>query len=153
MVVHFDCRYCGNLFCSKLLRKEGAEEVEEIIIERPAHEIAFEKLDQLEGEKLWQQGAIKKYHSELTHILREYLEKKFRIAALESTSEEIMREMKQVGFEPDLREKTRDLLQLSDMVKFAKAKPKVEIHAQLMEHVRGFVRKTKEALTDNNEEE
>jgi len=42
-------------------------------IKLPAHEIALTSLNVLKGEKLWQQGAIKKYQSRLTYIIREYL--------------------------------------------------------------------------------
>ena len=143
----------AGYFVFKKIKRKGDLEVEEIVIERPPHEIAFEELDDLQSKKLWQQGEIKAYHSELTHILREYLERKFRIAALESTSDEIIADLRQMGFESDLQNNTRELLQLSDMVKFAKAQPKVEIHAELMDHVRNFVLKTKDTITHFNDEE
>jgi len=60
------------------------EEKEEVII-RPAHVVSLEKLNQLDSKKLWQKGEIKAYQSELTYIIREYLENRFGIHALEST--------------------------------------------------------------------
>jgi hypothetical protein len=56
----------------------------------PAHVIAYEKLEKLKSEKLWQEGKLKAYHSLLTDILREYIENRFKIQALEQTTDEIL---------------------------------------------------------------
>ena len=41
-------------------------------------------------EKLWQQGEIKQYYSELTDILRIYIENRWDIQAMEMVSSEII---------------------------------------------------------------
>jgi len=124
-------------------------------IKLPAHEIALDKLEALDKAKLWQQGKIKQYQSELTFILREYLENRFGIQALESTTDEILAQIKNVEAEAVLKTQLKELLQLADLVKFAKAKPAVEVHDRMMKYVEEFVRSTKkiEVLTEEVQEE
>ena len=107
----------------------------------PPHILALEKFSRLEGARLWQQGKVKEYHTELTFILREYLESRFGILALESATSEIDAQMKDRIPEP-LRRDMTSLLHTSDMVKFAKAEPPANIHEQLLDHARNFVNST-----------
>ena len=102
---------------------------------RPPHEVALEKLAVLKAAKLWQQGEVKEYHSELTYVIREYIEGRFKVPALESTTSEIMRSLRGTDLEEDLFNRLRELLQMADLVKFAKAKPAAEIHDQAMQEV------------------
>lgn len=144
----------GVLFAAFRLMKNRSEvqpELPEII--RPAHEIALEKLDGLDAAKLWQKGEIKRYHVELTHIFREYLEKRYHIPALESTTEEISTGLKKVGLEQNDRAQVRELLFQSDLVKFAKAKPRVEVHDELMNYARAFILRTKFEASNHQEDE
>ena len=121
-------------------------------IKRPAHEIAFEKLEQLKKDKLWQQGKIKAYQSQLTYIIREYLENRYAIQALESTTDEILAQLKNANVPDEFNPKLREMLQLADLVKFAKAEPPIEAHDRLMEYADSFVRQTKKTFTQNEEE-
>lgn len=90
---------------------------------RPADEVALEALRSLESEKLWQRGKVKEFHSQLTGILRLYIERKFRILALESTSEEILEALGDGKLESGSRAELRELLERADLVKFAKSQP------------------------------
>ena len=128
------------LFRKQKIRKKALEE-EQIII-RPAHEVAYEKLDDLDKKQLWQQGKIKEYQSELTYTVREYLENRFGIQALESTTGEINRSLKEVDFDAKHAEDLTQILQIADMVKFAKAKPAESIHQDFMTKARSFVDET-----------
>ncbi|MEL6653145.1 MAG: hypothetical protein AAFQ87_20270 [Bacteroidota bacterium] len=60
----------------------------------PAHEIAMRKLSELEAEQLWQSGKAREYYFELSYILREYIEGRFGVPALESTTDDILRDLK-----------------------------------------------------------
>jgi hypothetical protein len=131
-------------------KEEGPTKVK--IVKRPAHEVAFEKLKQLKGAKLWQQGMIKEYQSELSHIIREYVEDRYEILALESTTDEILRDLKQKDFNEDLKDNLKEMLQLADLVKFAKAEPPLERHEQLMQFAEEFVLKTKRQPIVENQE-
>ena len=96
---------------------------------RPAEEVALEKLDRIKEEKIWQQGQVKEYHTELTDVVREYIGSRFDIRSSEKTSDETLRAIKPVltgkdsafsSQHSDLYEKLRKMLSLADLVKFAK---------------------------------
>ena len=112
----------------------------------PPHEIALEKLHKLEEQKLWQQGEIKTFQSELTFIVREYLENRFDIQALESTTEEIVFDLKAKDINDQHKEQLTSMFRMADMVKFAKAKPPADVHSRLLEEAEAFVRNTKKII-------
>lgn len=110
----------------------------------PPHAVALEKLDRLRKEAAWEKGEVKYFQSELTYVLREYLENRFGLTALESTTAEIDQQL-QKG-DPLLktwRSRLGELLQRADMVKFAKAIPPVTIHHESLDEVSSFVESTK----------
>lgn len=129
-------------------RKKDEEEEEIIEIKRPAHEIAMDKLGRLKAAKLWQQGKIKDFHSELTYILREYLENRYEVQALESTTYEIKQALGKLDISEDYRIKIQQLLQTADMVKFAKAEPAVEMHAAALFKTENFIDNTKRSTEE-----
>lgn len=135
----------GFLYSRHLKNKEIAEQTV-IEIKRPAHEIALDKLHQLDEKKLWQNGNIKEYQSELTYIIRAYLEDRYEIQALESTTGEILKDLKDQSFESKHSEKLTKILQIADLVKFAKAKPGAELHQEFMDDAYSFVRETKQII-------
>ena len=88
------------------------------------HELALQEMEKLRVKKLWQTGMIKEYYSELTGILRRYIENRFIVPALEQTSAEIMDSLTgNAGCPPKVLSKLGELLVLADLVKFAKTKP------------------------------
>ena len=108
-------------------------------VQDPAHVIANRQLHELKDKELWQKGEIKLYQSELTHIIREYIENRYEIKALEMTSYEILDAVPQEVN----KEKLRNILQIADMVKFAKADPPIDIHSRFMEMAFTIVEETK----------
>lgn len=109
----------------------------------PFHTIALDQLNALKNEKLWEQGQVKAYHSKLTDIIREYLEKRYEINALEQTSEEIFSGLKHLDIKEQDMNKLRQMLLLADLVKFAKARPLNSDNEKSMENAIGFVMNTK----------
>ncbi|MDR0799027.1 MAG: hypothetical protein LBN18_04640 [Dysgonamonadaceae bacterium] len=89
----------------------------------PPHVVALKALDEIKDQKLWQQGKAKLYHSEITDTLRKYMERRFSIAAMESTSGEILEQLQQTGAAGQVYEPLKQILQLADFVKFAKYQP------------------------------
>ncbi|MEA3504348.1 MAG: hypothetical protein U9R32_04040 [Bacteroidota bacterium] len=89
----------------------------------PAYITALENLNTLKRKKLWQNGRIKQYHSELTYELRLYLEKEYNIAAIEYTSNEILDNINNTKINKDAIGKLESCLILADMAKFAKYEP------------------------------
>lgn len=108
----------------------------------PAHQLALEQLDQLEARRLWQQGLMKDYHSSLAHIIREYLQHRFQLAALESTTDEILLQLAQAAMLPGQQDSLQRLLQSADLVKFAKAAPPASYHTEAIEEARSFILQT-----------
>lgn len=100
------------------------------------------QLQALEERKLWQQDQRKLYYSELTAILRQYIEERFSVSTMEHTSDEII---SQASRHPELRHFIADLeyvLSLADMAKFAKSHPLADENIRAMEMVRSFVQQT-----------
>jgi hypothetical protein len=110
---------------------------------RPAHELALEQLQQLRGAGLWQRGEIKAFHSQLSHIVREYLEGRFAIPALESTTDEILAALRRTDLAEEWRLRLRQMLQTADLVKFAKAVPPENVHEEQLGQAVDFVTATK----------
>lgn len=89
--------------------------------ERPAEEVALEKLDLIKEEKVWQQGRTKEYHTELTDVIREYIGRRYDIHSTEKTSDETLRAMRpEMAEQKELYSRLEKMLRLADLVKFAK---------------------------------
>lgn len=127
-------------FVNRKNRKEAPTRSKIIL---PSHEIALEKLEALKEAKLWQRGEIKTFQSELTFIIREYLENRFKIPALESTTSEISRQFKTLDIEKDWVSKLLSIFQTADLVKFAKAEPPVDLHTRALDEAEAFIVATK----------
>lgn len=110
----------------------------------PAHIEAINRLDKLKEEKLWQQGRIKEYHTELTEILRVYIEKMFNINSMEMTSEEILHNAEFLKVDKSgAFSALRQILTLADLVKFAKWNPSPNDNEMSMMNAYLFVNQTK----------
>lgn len=90
----------------------------------PAHIIALRALDELKAKKLWQAEKQKLYYSELTEIIRQYIEDRFHIPTFERTSYELLESIRtQKLLSQDLFDELKQTLSLADLAKFAKYKP------------------------------
>ena len=88
---------------------------------RPAEEVALEKLDAIREQKIWQTGQVKEYHTQLTDVVREYIDRRFEVSSVEQTSDETLRAMRGLlSDKKELYESLREMLTLADLVKFAK---------------------------------
>ena len=117
-----------------------------------AHEIALEALKKTEEEKLWQQGFFKKYHSMVSEIIRTYIEQRFAIQALEYTTDETLEQLRGNLINDEAKEKLRSLLQLADMVKFAKLQPIAPENEQAISNAYDFVALTKPVTAEDFKE-
>lgn len=112
----------------------------------PPHVIALRELDTLKEKKLWQNNHIKKYHSDLTEIIRKYIENRFGISALEMTSYEILDAISHEKYIPEkLHSEIRFMFTIADFVKFAKAQPLPDENDTCLRHAYNFVNNTKPA--------
>jgi len=110
-------------FIVKKLTKEKPKVIVEDKPKIPPHVLALEELEKLRKENLWQEGKAKLYHSRVTDILRYYIEGRFKIQAMEQTSDEIMSAFKSVVIDAESKARLKQIFLLSDLVKFAKEEP------------------------------
>lgn len=138
-------------------KKKLSEEEKEAML--PAYDRALLELRKLENSKYLIQDEYKKYYSELTDIVRSYLEEDANISALESTTNqlidklEMLKDAGELKLTQDTIRQFQMILQTADLVKFARSKPptsKAENDRQAVEQI---LIKTKEALPEPSEEE
>ena len=118
----------------------------------PPSDIALNRLKELRDKKLWQQDKVKQYHSDLTDIIRDYLEKRYLIKTHEKTTGEIFAGLKYLDITVENKNMLRQILVLADLVKFAKEKPLPADNEQSMDNAINFVLKTQLADQSVNEE-
>ena len=111
----------------------------------PAHVIALRQLDQIKAQKLWQQEKIKQYYSEVADTIRNYIENRFNIPAMEQTSAEtigVFKQNKELIDGNSLNE-IQHILSLADLVKFAKYTPLPDDNNLTLMNAYFFVNQTK----------
>lgn len=126
-----------------LKNRKPKEVVEEVIPVIPYHIITLEKLEKLGQEKLWQNGKVKLYHSHISEILREYIEHRYQVNALEETTAEIMHGLRLQQITAEMTNKLTQTLTLADLVKFAKEQPLPQENEQSLTNAIAFVQSTK----------
>ncbi len=84
----------------------------------PADE-ALQALHLLKRRGLWQQGQDKQYFTELTDILRVYIDRRYGINAVEMTTTEIKRTLREHGETRAVDDHLNMILEIADWVKFA----------------------------------
>lgn len=95
----------------------------------PPYEEAILRLTELDEKLLWQNNKIKEYYSELTEIVRGYIERELQVPALENTTDEVLEIIKDfknadtIETSKETIDRLKDLLREADLVKFAKSKP------------------------------
>lgn len=124
-------------------RRPEPETAVEIPPDVPAHEIALQRLHELEAKNMWQNGNAKEYQSELTEILRWYIEHGHGVPALEQVTSEIIAGIALHGFEPHLITRLEQVLRVADMTKFAKYLPMPSEHHEALKFAYEFIEKTK----------
>ena len=115
----------------------------------PPHRKALEAFDKLKNEKLWQNGKVKTYHTELTDIIRVYLEERYNIMAVEMTTDEILEALKKHTIDKKSMEKLDQTLVLADFVKFAKLQPLPLEHDMSLNNSVEFVKDTMHRAMEN----
>lgn len=113
---------------------------------RPAHELAYEKLQAIEQSRLIEQGLHREFHFAISECLREYLENRYGIPALEMTTEEFLEYSRRRLDLPEIcTTGAADLMRLNDLVKFAKRQSITDEMRHVFDSVRRLVDETKES--------
>jgi hypothetical protein len=132
--------YIGYRFYVK--RKETGYFIKPPEPPRPAHEVALDALEHLIQKNLLADGLVKAFYSEISEITRRYIEGRYFIPALEETSREILKELSGQDMSDDMLQKAREVLEISDIAKFAKYKPSDDENKNVIEWTREFIEGT-----------
>ena len=116
----------------------------------PPDVIALNELATLKDKELWQSGKLKQYHSEISEILRTYLEDRFQILALELPTYDILQSLRNKGMQSENLHTLTTILQRADLAKYAKSKPTDSENDESMSQSVGFVRNTKKKEVQND---
>lgn len=134
-------------------RKENRPFFKKAKPKEPAHIIAFRRLNKLKKDKLWQSGREKEYYSELTNIMREYIENRYDISAMERTSKQLLEVLKYSNsFDKERIPELTQILQLGDLAKFAKFKPLPDENDQSLKNAFSIVENTLLETVEESEE-
>jgi len=148
----------GGLLYWFVFRKKPLTE-EEKVAQLPAYDRALLELKKLENSKYLIQDEYKQYYSELTDIVRSYLEEDVHVTAMESTTDELiyklemLRDAGELKLEDDTLKQFKRILQTADLVKFAKSRPESSIAQNDRKSIEDIVIKTHDALPEPTLEE
>jgi hypothetical protein len=93
------------------------------VVLRPAWETALEALDRIAAADYVGRGELGRQYVEVTTALRRYLEERYGVPALESTTTDLGELLKGTPVRGETSARILSLLREADLVKFAKAKP------------------------------
>lgn len=136
-------------------RKKKKQREGELVPVKPAippFQAALAALHALEDKKLWQQGKVKEYYSEATEIIRRFLEDQYGVLALESTSDEILAQLKLLPQAEPLKKEFQSFFTTADLVKFAKYDPSPVEHENELRWAYEIIRAMKPLVTEQLEE-
>lgn len=110
------------IFIVKLIKKKNTkdENVEKI---RTPEEIAEESLQKLAEYDLTEEKSLKEYYVQLAEILRRYIEARYSLPALDSTTGELYKILRDNEYLKERASDIKTLLSQCDLVKFAKYLP------------------------------
>ncbi|MFQ5636825.1 MAG: hypothetical protein ACE5IR_02380 [bacterium] len=118
---------------------------------QPAHEIAFEELQTLQNSSLLADGKFKEFYVRVSEIIRQYIEGRYFIIALELTTFELIENLRASGIEPEYEHRIHEFLKICDLVKFAKYHPTDQESVEILDRAFDIVEQTK-LLYDYTEE-
>jgi len=122
------------------IRKRNHKKIEKIIPQKPLIETLTERYNILKSEKIWLKNKEKEFHSELSSILNEYLQFKYKVRSIESTSHETIQQIIALGIDKNIIKDIKHILNFSDMIKFAKQKGVNSQHEEALEILYSFLK-------------
>jgi hypothetical protein len=143
LIVIFLIRY----WLKNRTKKEIIPLIKEEII--PPHEIALNKLEILNTQKLWQNGKVKEYYTTISEVIRTYIEEGIGTPAMEIPTKEIVDQLHQQRIETN---KLEELLMRSDLAKFAKSQPLEIENKESYKIAIDFINSTAQSVNENDVE-
>lgn len=125
------------LIYKKVKKKKEIIKTQEPKIPLPI--ILLEKLNEIEKEKLWQQGKYKLYFTKINSVGWEFIEHRYNVATFEKTSIEILSSLKLTSINQNWIASLEKLFIISDLVKFAKQVPTEQENIFAIQTIREFI--------------
>lgn len=119
----------------KKRKKKITEAPPKPVLQGTPLERAIQRLQQLSAQSLHTNAEIKKFHSDIDLICRQYVEEIMHIKAMQATTSELFSRMSVYMQDADLRGKMRDIFDLNASVKFAKYFPVEEESKNMLKEV------------------
>jgi hypothetical protein len=109
----------------------------------PSHITALNRIEEIKGDKsLRLEGNTKEYYTQLTDTLREYMRDRYGFNATEMTTSEIVGHLLKIQDKESIKD-LKEILQVADLVKFAKLHPSINENDRNMANAIEFVNETK----------
>lgn len=108
----------------------------------PAHIVALRELDRINKEAIWKRGQVKAHHAEVSEVIRTYFERRYNYPAMERSTDELRSGLVHLPIRAQEKELILELLNLTDLVKFAKWAPQAADHQRVIEQGIRFVEVT-----------
>ncbi len=110
---------------------------------RTPHEIAYEQLKAIEATERLAKDNMNAYHTQIAHVIREYIEARYHIPALELPTTHLLVQLERQQIGGLYLEKVQHFLANCDKVKFAKYHPGNSEAIERMAEAKWFVDVTK----------
>ena len=108
----------------------------------PPHQQALKEIERIKGDKTLRTADPKTYYTELTDVLRTYMEERFGFNAMEMTSSEIIDKLQEINDKESIKD-LMYLFQTADLVKFAKHSPLMNENDMNLVNAVDFINNTK----------
>jgi len=131
-------------------RRRRVQVTVEEVETRPPHLVAMERLRSIEGKRLWQRGLLKPYYTEVTEVIRNYIDGRYGVPALEMTTEEILHRLESIKIPSHTRNDLEMMLSRSDLVKFAKYRALPEENEETLQRAFSVVEITAAIVEDQD---
>jgi cbb3-type cytochrome oxidase subunit 3 len=109
----------------------------------PPYALAMKRMEELQSKKYLDENLQKDYTTDLTYLWREYIENRYNLPALESTSEELLVLLKKNKLDSKNLDAYKSMLRSSDFIKFANQQTTIEELNSHMEIIANFIETTK----------
>ena len=125
----------------------------------PPYELAKLALSKLNEEKAFENDEVKEFYSDLTLILRKYLNDKVYNHSLESTTDELLLKLNdlnksnKISLDEESIKNIEATLKRADLVKFAKSKPSIEMVRMDKKAILNEIESVKSGLREPTKEE
>ena len=116
---------------------------------KPSHFTALQKIDEIKSDNtLRGEESVKDYYTRLTDTLREYMHNRYKFNATDMTTGEIIENLLRFNDKEAIKE-VKEILEVADLVKFAKMKPSLNENDRNMLNAIDFVNATKNVEEEN----